>query len=99
MAGMMRESGSCTSPISGRRKTGAIQTATMCSYPMAAWCWRRYRTGHFHLTLLWSTVLCLDHAQNGIGSNSCGPEVQEQYRFDEEEFVFQIQLVPYWDGE
>ena len=46
-----------------------------------------------------STVLCLDHAQNGIGSNSCGPEVQEQYRFDEEEFVFQIQLVPYWDGE
>lgn len=45
-----------------------------------------------------STVLCLDYAQNGIGSNSCGPQVLPQYRFDEEEFVFQIQLVPCRDG-
>ncbi len=42
-----------------------------------------------------STVLCLDYAQNGIGSNSCGPLVLKQYRFDEETFTFHIKLVPF----
>lgn len=41
-----------------------------------------------------STILCLDYAQNGIGSNSCGPELLEKYRFDEETFNFTIKLVP-----
>lgn len=40
-----------------------------------------------------STVLCLDYAQNGIGSNSCGPDVLPQYQFGEEEFVFAFRLV------
>ena len=42
-----------------------------------------------------STVLCLDYAQNGIGSNSCGPEVLDQYQFGEEEFLFTVKLVFY----
>ena len=42
-----------------------------------------------------STVLCLDYAQNGIGSNSCGPELSKQYQFDEEEFLFTVKLVCY----
>ena len=42
-----------------------------------------------------STVLCLDYAMNGIGSNSCGPKVQEPYRFAEEEFTFTFKLIPY----
>ena len=42
-----------------------------------------------------STVLCLDYAQNGIGSNSCGPELPKQYQFDEEEFLFTVKLVWY----
>lgn len=33
-------------------------------------------------------VLCIDYRQNGIGSNSCGPELDEKYRFDEDEWVF-----------
>lgn len=40
-----------------------------------------------------STVLCLDYAQNGIGSNSCGPELSEQYRLDAEEFDFEIKMI------
>ena len=40
------------------------------------------------------TVLCLDYRQNGIGSNSCGPEVLEKYRLDEESFTFDIVLIP-----
>lgn len=42
-----------------------------------------------------STILCLDYAQNGIGSNSCGPKVIEKYRFDNEEFEFNIKLIPF----
>lgn len=42
-----------------------------------------------------STVFCLDYALNGIGSNSCGPEVQAQYQFDERAFVFDLTLVPF----
>lgn len=40
------------------------------------------------------TVLCLDHAQNGIGSESCGPRLLPQYRLDGERFQFQIRLIP-----
>lgn len=42
-----------------------------------------------------STIVCLDYAQNGIGSNSCGPEVSAQYQLDEEEFLFGVKLVFY----
>lgn len=45
-----------------------------------------------------STVLCLDYALNGIGSNSCGPEVLEKYRFDETGFQFGVTLVPFVKG-
>ncbi len=42
-----------------------------------------------------STVLCIDYALNGIGSNSCGPAVLDCYRFDDTAFQFQVELVPY----
>ena len=40
------------------------------------------------------TVLCLDYCQSGIGSNSCGPELREEYRLNEENFTFAIRLKP-----
>lgn len=42
-----------------------------------------------------STVLCLDYAQTGIGSNSCGPKVLDKYRFNEKEFVFDMKICPF----
>ena len=50
---------------------------------------------HFELVPCGDTVFCLDYAQSGIGSNSCGPELQPEYRFDRREFVFTVKLVPY----
>lgn len=38
-------------------------------------------------------ILCLDYAQSGIGSNSCGPELLKEFRLDEERFTFEIGLV------
>ncbi len=40
------------------------------------------------------TILCLDYKQDGIGSNSCGPEPEEAYRFEENDFVFSFGLRP-----
>ncbi len=40
-----------------------------------------------------STVLHLDAAQNGIGSNSCGPRLKKKYRFDDGEFSFVIRML------
>ncbi|MCD7882796.1 MAG: beta-galactosidase [Lachnospiraceae bacterium] len=45
--------------------------------------------GHnFELKKSGMTVLCLDYRQEGIGSNSCGPGVSEQYQFTEKAFTF-----------
>lgn len=51
---------------------------------------------HYHeLEPFDSIVLCLDYKQNGIGSNSCGPELLEKYRLEEKEFAFSIKMVPF----
>ena len=44
------------------------------------------------------TIFCMDYAMNGIGSNSCGPDVMDKYRFDEEAFQFQFELIPFVRG-
>lgn len=49
---------------------------------------------NYELVRSGSTVLCLDYRQNGIGSNSCGPELLERYKLNEEEFLFEIKLIP-----
>lgn len=39
-----------------------------------------------------SNVLCLDFRHSGVGSNSCGPELAEQYRVREEDFDACLQM-------
>ena len=39
-----------------------------------------------------STVVCIDHAHTGIGSNSCGPGLREEYRLDPDHIDFTIHL-------
>lgn len=52
------------------------------------------RAHSYELVPAGSTVLCLDHANAGIGSNSCGPELLEKYRVDAETFRFDITMIP-----
>ena len=40
------------------------------------------------------TVLCIDYRQSGIGSASCGPDLMEKYRLNEERFAFGFCLFP-----
>lgn len=35
-----------------------------------------------------STVICIDYAQNGIGSRSCGPQLMEKYQLNPQEFEY-----------
>lgn len=42
------------------------------------------------------TVFCLDYAQSGIGSHSCGPELKKEYRVNERDFTFAFALTPFF---
>lgn len=48
----------------------------------------------FELRPLAETVVNLDYRQDGIGSNSCGPELDPKYRLSEKDFHFGIRLLP-----
>lgn len=51
--------------------------------------------GHnYELQPCGSTVLCLDYAQSGVGSNSCGPALGAPYRLEPERFRFRLSLIP-----
>ena len=39
-----------------------------------------------------STILCVDYKMSGVGSNSCGPALKEQYRLNETEWDWAILL-------
>ena len=56
------------------------------------------KTHNYELIESDSVVFCVDYALNGIGSNSCGPVVLDQYRFDDVLFRFQFTLMPYVKG-
>ncbi len=47
---------------------------------------------NFELEPCGSTVLCLDAAQSGIGSNSCGPALNPKYRLSAEALSFRFTL-------
>ena len=49
---------------------------------------------NFELVPCDSTVLCIDYAQNGIGSNSCGQELLKKYRLNDEVFQFCVDYIP-----
>lgn len=48
---------------------------------------------NFELEKSGSAIVCLDYAQNGIGSNSCGPELRKEYQFTEETFTFDMKFL------
>ena len=49
---------------------------------------------NFELKACGGTVLCLDHAQDAIGSNSCGPAPLEKYRLNPKIMDFTIRIIP-----
>lgn len=53
------------------------------------------KKAHNHeLSSCGSTVLCIDHRMAGLGSASCGPELQKPYRIDEDSYSFAFMIVP-----
>lgn len=44
------------------------------------------------------TYVNLDYKQSGIGSNSCGPELDKKYRLSEKDFVWSVRIKPVFSG-
>ena len=52
-------------------------------------------TAHdYELKPLDETVVHIDYRHSGIGSNSCGPELDKKWRLDDREFRFSFRLLP-----
>ena len=49
---------------------------------------------HWELEAAKETYVYIDYKQAGIGSNSCGPELIEEYRLNESEFDFAFRVKP-----
>lgn len=49
---------------------------------------------HFELVPEKETTVILDYKQSGIGSNSCGPVLAKEYRFDEKDFTYTVHIRP-----
>ena len=53
------------------------------------------KTAHdYELVPLADTVVNIDYRHTGIGSNSCGPALEPQWRFEEKNFKFSFRLLP-----
>lgn len=53
------------------------------------------KTHNFELMPCDGTVLCIDYAQAGIGSNSCGPALLSQYQVPKQPFDFSVTFTPH----
>ncbi len=52
-------------------------------------------TAHnFELPISNKTVFIVNYKQSGLGSHSCGPELNPKYRFAEDNFTFTVNLIP-----
>ncbi len=47
---------------------------------------------HYELTPMKETQLIIDYKQGGVGSNSCGPELMEKYRFNDNSFAYKFNV-------
>ncbi|QLB17009.1 beta-galactosidase [Mannheimia varigena] len=51
------------------------------------------KTHSYELVESEHTILCVDYKMSGIGSNSCGPSLKEQYRLNEEHFKWNVKII------
>ncbi|MBP3378212.1 MAG: DUF4981 domain-containing protein [Clostridia bacterium] len=54
---------------------------------------------HFELEREAETTVIIDYKQSGIGSNSCGPQLDQKYIFNEEHFEFYVNIKPAFAAE
>ncbi len=54
---------------------------------------------HWELEAAKETYVYLDYKQAGLGSQSCGPELAEEYRIDEKKITFALRIKPAFAGD
>lgn len=82
--------------VSGPDHRLTVETAESLSFNASPYTQEELteKTHNFQLTPSGYTVLCLDAAMSGVGSNACGPELPERYQLNEERFGFRLRLTP-----
>ena len=84
----LRGKGICINIISADDKTFSFNASRYTQEELEA-------KAHEHeLEACESTVLCIDHLMAGVGSASCGPELQKKYRIDEDSYSFAFTMFP-----
>ena len=84
----VRGKGICFNVISADGKTFSFNASRFTQEELE-------NKAHDHeLTACGSTVLCIDHRMSGLGSASCGPELQKAYRIDEDRYKFAFMMIP-----
>ncbi|MBQ8577649.1 MAG: DUF4981 domain-containing protein [Clostridia bacterium] len=54
---------------------------------------------HWQLQAAKETYVYIDYKQAGIGSNSCGPELVDEYRINEKKIAFSFRIKPVFAGD
>ena len=82
--------------LSGNAKSLTVSSAETFSFNASEYTQEELakRNHNFELTPCGSTVLCIDYAQAGIGSNSCGPALAPQYQVPKQPFDFHVTFLP-----
>lgn len=78
--------------VAGGEKTFVVAAETPFSFNVSEYTQEELtkKDHNYELEPCGSTVVCVDYKQNGIGSNSCGPELLRKYAFIEDAFTFQF---------
>lgn len=73
-----------------------VQAPAPFSFSVSPYTWKELeeKAHNFDLEESGYTVLSLDYKMSGVGSSSCGPELPDQYRFNEKTFQFEFVLIP-----
>ena len=78
-------------PLGGLEVTGAEFSFNASLYTQEE---LEAKAHNFELEPCGDTVFCLDYRQNGIGSNSCGPQLNKRYEMPAA-FTFDFSMTPF----
>ncbi|WJZ02400.1 glycoside hydrolase family 2 TIM barrel-domain containing protein [Corynebacterium freiburgense] len=81
--------------LQGEQQSITIASTSPFSFNVSAYTQEELTKQHhdFELEPSGSTVVCVDAAMSGIGSNSCGPELLERYRVNDPKLAMRLRLL------
>ena len=78
--------------LSGKKNSFTVSSVKPFSFNVSEYTQEELteKNHNYELQPCGSTVLCIDYAQAGVGSNSCGPALAPQYQVSKQPFDFSV---------